>query len=109
MLGGIITPSSAEEAIVAAAKFLSYLFFNISGIIIAPTAAAVAALEPEIAAKNAQVTTATIASPPEIWPNKLLHKFTRRLEIPPELIRLPASTKNGIAKRVKLPLPANIL
>ena len=47
-----------------------------------PTAAAVAALEPEIAAKNAHVIMATIARPPEICPNKLLQRFTRRFEIP---------------------------
>ena len=73
-----------------------------------PTAAAVAALEPEIAAKNAHVIMATIARPPEICPNKLLQRFTRRFEIPPALIRLPANTKNGIANNVKLPQPENI-
>ena len=67
-----------------------------------PTAAAVAALEPEIAAKNAHVMMATIARPPEICPNKLLQRFTRRFEIPPAL------TKNGIASNVKLPQPENI-
>ena len=51
---------------------------------------------------------ATIARPPEMWPNRLLHKLTRRFEIPPELIKLPANTKNGIANSVKLPLPENI-
>ena len=108
ILGGMITPNSAEDATVAPAKSLSYLCFNISGIMIVPTAAAVAALDPDIAAKNAQVMIATMASPPEMCPNRLLHKFTNLFEIPPELIRFPASTKNGIASNVKLPLPENI-
>ena len=66
-------------------------------------------LEPEIAAKNAQVATATMASPPGMWPRKLLQRFTSLREIPPALIRFPASTKKGIASRVKLPVPENIL
>ena len=52
ILGGMITPNSAEDATVAPAKSLSYLCFSISGIMMVPTAAAVAALEPEIAAKK---------------------------------------------------------
>ena len=35
-----------------------------------PIAATVAGAEPEIAPKNAQVTTATIAKPPVKWPTK---------------------------------------
>ena len=57
ILGGMITPSSAEEAMVPAAKLRSYLCLSISGTMIAPTAAAVAALEPEIAALAAQKAT----------------------------------------------------
>ena len=67
---------------------------------IAPIAAAVAALEPEMAAKKPHATTATMASPPETCPSITLQKLMSRREIPPELIRLPASTKNRIAIRV---------
>ena len=74
----------------------------------APIAAAVAALDPEIAAKKPQATTATIARPPDTCPSITLQKLISRREMPPELIRLPASTKNGIAIKVNPDEPEKI-
>ena len=59
----------------------------IAGIRIAPMAAVVAAPEPEMAAKNSEVTMATMASPPVMLPTMVLEKSTSRREMPPLCIR----------------------
>lgn len=64
-----------------------------------PTAEVVAMAEPEIAAKNMQVIVVTMLRPPVIKPVKVSKKFRIRLAMPPPLIRLPASIKNGTAIR----------
>jgi hypothetical protein len=62
-----------------------------------PTATTVAGLDPEMAAKNMHESTAVIASPPRNWPTAALQAAISRLLIPPRLMMLAASTKNGIA------------
>ena len=68
-----------------------------AGIMNAPTAEVVAMAEPEIAAKNMQVTVVTMLRPPAMKPMNVSKKFRIRLAMPPPLIRLPASMKKGTA------------
>ena len=63
----------------------------------APTAEVVAIAEPDIAAKNMHVMVVTILSPPTTKPMNVSKKSSIRFAIPPPLIRLPASMKNGTA------------
>ncbi|MCY1462791.1 hypothetical protein D9M71_806010 [compost metagenome] len=65
-----------------------------------PTAATVAGLEPDSAAKSMQASTAAIARPPRMWPTQALAKSIRRRATPPVVMKAPASRKNGIARRV---------
>ncbi len=60
-------------------------------------AATVAGPEPEIAAKNMQVATATRPSPPVKRPNRISPTSSRRREMPPWPIRSPARMKKGTA------------
>lgn len=101
----MITPIVPAAAVRAALKGLLYPWLTISGIINAPTADTVATAEPEIAAKNMHTIIVTIPSPPVTWPIRESKKFTRRLAIPPLLIRLPASIKNGMARSGKESTP----
>jgi hypothetical protein len=73
----------------------------IAGIMMLPIAATVAAEEPVSAPKKAEVTTATMASPPYILPNRTLARSMSLFEIPPRSITRPASIKNGMAMIVK--------
>ena len=66
-----------------------------------PIAETVAGPEPEIAAKNMQETTVTIASPPTMKLTRLSAKLTSLFEIPPYPMRDPASMKNGMARSGK--------
>jgi hypothetical protein len=90
--GGMITPSSPEEAVVAALKGRGYFCFSISGISIDPTAAAVAAEEPEIVAKSIEVSTTAAARPPRTQLSSAFATSTSRSAMPPCCISLPAST-----------------
>jgi hypothetical protein len=66
-----------------------------------PMAETVAGPDPEMAAKNMQETTVTMASPPTMKFTRLSAKPTRRFEMPPYPIRDPASMKKGMARRGK--------
>jgi hypothetical protein len=79
-----------------------------AGIIIDPIAATVAGLEPEIAAKNIQVTIATSAKPPVIEPTILFARLINRRDIPPPSIKEPAIIKKGIAIKGKDDTAVNI-
>lgn len=57
----------------------------------------VAGADPDRAAKKAQASTRARAMPPRTLPTMQLAKFTRRREMPPLVMRLPARIKNGIA------------
>jgi len=54
-----------------------------AGSMIAPMAAAVAGLEPDMAAKIEQAAMVTTARPPGRWPNQALRQAMRYLDIPP--------------------------
>lgn len=101
MLGGIMTPMAPAQAVKAAAKAGSYFFSFISGIIKEPIADTVAGPDPDIAAKNIHATVVTSAKPPVKWPIMALKRSNNRREMPPYIIKLPATTKNGIARSVK--------
>ncbi len=68
----------------------------------------VATLEPDTAAKIMQVSTQVAASPPWTPPTTDFAKSTRRTEMPPDSIRLPARMKNGIAASGNLLIAPNI-
>ena len=57
----------------------------------------VATEEPEIAANSAQATTPARPSPPYQWPIIEVAKSIMRRATPPEVRKLPARMKNGIA------------
>ncbi len=57
----------------------------------------VATLDPDTAAKIMQVRMQVQARPPCTPPTRLFAKSTRRAEMPPSPIRLPARMKNGTA------------
>src|SRR5512133_3033182 len=74
----------------------------------APIAKVVATDEPDTAAKIMQVSTQVIGRPPWMPPTMLLANSTRRREMPPVSIRLPARMKNGIAASGNLLIELNI-
>lgn len=74
-----------------------------------PMAATVAGAEPEMAPKNAQHTTVTMAKPPVKWPTRESPRSTSRFDRPPPSISAPARIKNGTAISGKLSQDVNIL
>ena len=64
---------------------------------------------PEIPAKIMEAMMLAYAMPPVRCPTSLSQKSISLSEIPPWFIRLPASVKPGIHKRVKLSSPAKNL
>ena len=94
-----MTPIHPAAARSPRINFRSYPFSSMVGSTMPPMAATVAGPEPEIAAKNMQATTATMARPPVIRPKKQLKVLSSRLEMPPPLISSPAKTKKGTAIR----------
>ena len=78
------------------------------GIMREPIAAASAAPEPVIPAKNMLATMVMWASPPRRFPTKASDNSTSRRVIPPKDINCPASMKKGMARRGKESRPLNI-
>jgi hypothetical protein len=74
----------------------------------APMAKVVATDEPETAAKIMQVSTQVMGRPPCTPPTRLLANSTRRREMPPASIRLPARMKKGMAASGNLLMAPNI-
>ena len=68
----------------------------------------VATDEPDTAAKIMQVSTQVMGKPPCMPPTMLLAKFTRRREIPPVSMMLPAKIKKGMAASGNLLMELNI-
>src|SRR5690606_13938758 len=93
MDGGMMTPSSAEVACSAAEKFSGYPMRTNAGMRMEPTANVVATDDPDTAAKIRHVMTQLAAKPPCIPPTSDLAKSTRRFEIPPSSMSLPARIK----------------
>src|SRR5450830_75349 len=75
-----------------------------AGIRIVPMAKVVATDEPDTDAKIMQVSTQVIGRPP----SRLLAKSTRRREMPPVSMMLPARIKNGMAANGNLLMALNI-
>src|SRR5690606_14472664 len=75
---------------------------------IEPTATTVAGDEPETAANRQQAMTDAMANPPWKWPTVAMAKRIMRLATPPVVMKAPASTKNGIAIKVKCSDVSNI-
>ena len=78
MLGGMIGPIVAEEAMTAAAISGEYFAFFMAGIRIVPVAAASATEEPDIPAMIMLTTTDTLASPPVMCPTRARANLTSR-------------------------------
>jgi hypothetical protein len=97
--GGMTTPIHPPEAIKAAARSTSYPLFSSSGSIDVPTAAVVAAPEPDIAAKNMDANTETADNPPLILPIHASAKATSIFDISPLASKSPAKIKKGIATK----------
>ena len=108
MDGGMITARVAEEDVTAAAKGAGYPFFFMAGIRIEPSAATSATAEPEISAKNMEVTILTMESPPLMKPTKAEAKAISRREMPEVFMIAPAMMKSGMARSGKLVAPSNI-
>src|SRR5215216_7248832 len=68
----------------------------------------VATEDPDTAAKIMQVSTQVMGRPPCTPPTRLLAKSTRRREMPPVSIRLPARMKKGMAASGNLLIALNI-
>jgi|GEM_PF-3831557 len=64
-------PRVPADATVPVANEGSYLYFLISGSAIFPMVAAVAAVDPQIAANPEQASTVAMVSPPRKWPTQV--------------------------------------
>ena len=67
------------------------------GTMIAPTAAVVAGPEPEMAPKNMQVMTVTMARPPVRWPIQASTPVNNRSVRPTSFMNTPTNRKAGTA------------
>ena len=101
----MITASVADDDRTAAENSLVYPLLFIAGIRIDPSAAASATADPEISAKNIEVTTVTCASAPRTKPSSAEESAIRRREIPEAFMIAPASTNRGMAISGKLVAP----
>src|SRR5256885_15953078 len=101
----MITASVAEEDSTAAENSFEYPLLFIAGIRMDPSAAASATAEPEISAKNIEVTMVTCARAPRTKPSSAEERAMSRREIPDAFMIAPANTNRGIAMRGKLVAP----
>ena len=109
--GGMITSNSGLVARSAAAKPTGWLCLMWAGIKttpVTPTANAVATDKPYTAAKIMQVSTQVKGKPPCTPPTMFLANSTKRREIAPVSIQLPASMKDGMAASRNLLMFENI-
>src|SRR5207253_8737387 len=97
MDGGMMTASVADEESTAAENSLLYPLLFIAGMRIDPSAAASATADPEISAKNIEVTMVTCASAPRTKPNSAEESAISRREMPEAFMIAPARTNNGMA------------
>src|SRR5437763_14388577 len=95
----MITASVAEEESTAAENSFEYPLLFIAGIRMDPSAAASATAEPEISAKNMEVTMVTCASAPRTNPKMAEESAIRRPEMPEAFISAPARMTSGKAVR----------
>src|SRR5258705_7184402 len=107
--GGMTTASVAEEERTAAENSFEYPLFFIAGIRIDPSAAASATAEPEISAKNIEVTMVTWARAPRMKPSSAEESAMSRREMPDAFMIAPAKTKSGMAISGKLVAPVYMM
>src|SRR5207248_10179786 len=105
MDGGMITASVADEESTAAENSLLYPLLFIAGMRIEPSAAASATAEPEISAKNIEVTVVTWAGARRMNPSSADESAMRRREIPDAFMIAPARMNSGMAMSGKLVAP----
>ena len=107
--GGMMGPMQLDAAVTATEKSASYPRSTIMGISMPPSATVSDRAVPEIPAKIMEAMMLAYAMPPVRCPTSLSQKSISLSEIPPWFIRLPASVKPGMHKRVKLSSPAKNL
>ena len=95
----------AEATMPVAKGALNFSRWTIAGIRITPSAATVAAPEPDMAPKKQATTTHTMAIPPRRWPSRASMNAISRSEMPARAIMLPESTKKGTDSSRYLPMP----
>ena len=95
--GGMITPITEEQAVIATVKVAGKPSFFICGIRSEPMPAASAVEEPEMPAKNIETRTLMWPSPPGRWPTMVRARLMSRSVMPAAFIRLAASRKKGTA------------
>src|SRR5437870_11210503 len=105
MDGGMMTASVAEDESTAAENSFEYPLLFIAGIRMVPSAAASATAEPEISAKNIDVTIVTWASAPRTNPNTAEESAISLREMPDAFMIAPARMKRGMAISGKLVEP----
>src|SRR5690349_23982807 len=105
MEGGMITASVAEDESTAAENSFEYPFCFIAGMRMEPSAAASATADPEISAKNMEVTMVTCASAPRTKPKMAEESAISRREMPDAFMIAPARMKSGMAMSGKLVAP----
>ena len=108
MLGGIIIPKEADDALMAEASSPPYPASFMGSIIIPPIAAAVAGAEPEIAPKKVADMVVMQAEAAGSFLKHILIKRTSRSEMPLTSISSPDRVKRGSARRGKLSSEVNI-
>ncbi len=105
MLGGMIGPMIAAEAIRPPERPAPWPERTIIGISSAASAAASATAEPDRLAITQAAKMPTKPRPPFRWPTIAMARLTIRLDSPPSFMISPASMKNGTAIRGKLLAP----
>jgi hypothetical protein len=108
MLGGIMGPMTAADALVAALKSGSNPFSFIIGMRKEPMAEQSATADPETPAKNMLVTILTWASPPFNRPTIISANPINLSVILAAFIKSPAKIKNGMAMNGKTSTPVNM-
>ena len=108
LLGGINIPVGADAMLTAAENSFEYPLSASIGPIVPPMAAAAAFPLPLIATKNMFARTLLSARAPGSLPHKASASLIILIAIPPLFIKLPARTKNGIARRGNEFKPVNI-
>src|SRR5256714_14702694 len=94
--GGMLTASVEAEESTAAENSFEYPLLFIAGIRMVPSAAASATAEPEISAKNIDVTIVTWASAPRTNPNTAEESAMSLREMPDGFMIGPARLKRGM-------------
>ncbi len=106
MQGGMVSAITAVQASRPAVSFGSCLVLRTAGMMMPPTAAMSASLEPDTPEKKAVAVMVISPSPPRTRPNMRSSSSMRRDDMPLASISSPASTKKGIASSTKWSVPA---